>query len=158
MTNYGIATSRDGVNVQGASLNNTTFTTKYPLAKLDRTNTVSFQNINLTFLNDTAAPPLAGSNSVLVYSFAHGYKYIPSHWMMGSLTGGTNNYPYIEDEEALLSSITNGSQAILVIKTDSQNVYLFVNKTNLFGDGNPSISGVALSLRLYVFVEDLLGS
>ncbi len=155
MDNYGVKTSAKG-NVNNKS--NISFTSKYPMAKLDRTNKVSFQNINLTFLNDTPAPGVGTSNSTLVYQFAHDYNYISSHWMMGTITGGSNNYPYIEDEVALLSSIFADSQATLIVKVNATNVYLYVNKTNLSGFGNPTVAGVVISLRLYVFVEDLLGS
>ena len=44
-----ISVSAPNTSLIGAATKDITFNTKYPFAKLDSTNTVSFQNINLIF-------------------------------------------------------------------------------------------------------------
>lgn len=83
MANTIIAISKQGVNVNTASLQDLTFTTKYPFSKFDATNPNAYQTIDLTFNVDTSNPTtLNGTTDTLIYSFKHGLNYIPSIWLM----------------------------------------------------------------------------
>jgi hypothetical protein len=57
------------------------FTTKYPFMKLDTTNEVSFQTISVLFNSEPPQPPAFSYTNTLIYSFAHGYDYVPSVWL-----------------------------------------------------------------------------
>lgn len=159
MDNFGILASPSNVDASKAEFSKLNFSTKYPQAKLDRTNETSFQNINLTFLRDTPNPPAGSSNSTLVYDFSHPYNYTPSFWVMGSKSGGYAGTNYLQNEVAWLVLVTAGTFAQLRITADSSKVYFYVDKSVASAfDPNPDISAISLLLRVYVFVEDLLGS
>lgn len=74
----------NGQSVQTAAGPQSLLNDNNPLAKLDTTNQVSFQTINVLFNSE---PPQAPSSApfysnTLITSFNHPYTYTPSIWMM----------------------------------------------------------------------------
>jgi hypothetical protein len=128
---------------------------KFPLAKIDRTNKVSLQNIHIFFSQNV---PKA---KTLIYSFPHGYKYTPTLWSLVQCIGVTTPYtanPYIMDNGTILFTAGVG-YCSLSIEADATNVYFYTTRpydtliTN--NTYNVTVAGVGLRIRTYVFVEDV---
>jgi hypothetical protein len=156
-----IQVSAPGTSVLGAVGKDITFSTKYPFAKIDSTKSVSFKITNILFSSDTANPDgvTNTTNSVLIYSFAHGYTYVPSTWFLVSVNGftsvaGTEGYFLVGGGDIP----ANGS-AYLSVQVDSTNVYFYINKIwqSSLGFSAPSVFGLTLAIRSSIFVNDLLG-
>jgi hypothetical protein len=136
MANGLISVSAPGTSLIGASAQNVTFSTRYPFHKLDSTNPVSFQLITLFLAVDTPTPAagagLTATNRTLVYSYPHGYSYVPSSWFLIS----TNNFTSVLGSEGawIIGSASGVSPAIakVEIDVDSTNVkfYIFKSWTN----------------------------
>lgn len=162
MDNNGpIAVSAPGTSLTGAVGKDITFSTRSPFFKLDSTNKVSFQVLEFLFSSDTTNPDgvTTFTNSVPVYQFAHGYKYPPTTWAELSLDGfqtvsGTEGYFLVGGGD------NNTSSAAFVVTADSTNITCSVDKYYLASGmlGVPSVFGLAVSLRLYVAVNDLSGT
>jgi hypothetical protein len=75
-----ITISAPGTDVRSATGADVIFTTKYPFAKLDTTNDISFQTISILLNVEPSQPTALSTTRTLLYSFPHGYKYIPSIW------------------------------------------------------------------------------
>lgn len=159
MDNGPISVSAPGVSLIGAQSKDITFSTRYPFAKLDSTNPVSFQVLTI-FLNSEPPNPAAVNTSqqTLIYSFPHGYKYVPSSWFLVSI----DNFQTVSAQEGgFIQGATSGtgtSNTTLPIIVDATNVNIYVNK--FWGSGSagpPSIIGYFISIRAYIFVETLLG-
>lgn len=138
-----------------------TFSTRYPFSKIDSTNSNSFQIINIVFLADTPNPDGVSNltNSTLVYQFAHGYKYVSSSWFLVSINGfvsalGTEGVRLVTALSPLFGT------AYFVATVDSTNVNFYINKTweQSTGFPAPSVLGITLSIRSYVFINDLSGN
>ena len=81
-----------GNNVSTALGSNITLNSNYPFTKLDTQNIVSFQTIQILFNNEPTQPTPGNTQvSTLLYSFPHGYNYIPSIWLGWQNTAAT--YP-----------------------------------------------------------------
>lgn len=133
------------------------FTTKYPFAKLDTTNQASFQNIRIFFSKE---PPVsAGSSSTTqIYQFPHGYKYIPTTWLLFQNLNSPNTsagFAYGQ-EGSIIVSKTASSFAQFMVTVDITNVTFSVYKQQAMADPSPDIIGITILLRLYVFVEPVL--
>lgn len=160
MNNGPISVSAPGVSLIGAQSKDVTFSTRYPFAKLDSTNPVSFQVLTI-FLQHEPPNPGAVNTSVqtLIYSFPHGYKYVPSSWFLVSLD---NFQTVISQENGYIqgSGTSAGVNNItLPIVVDATNVNIYVNK--FWGSGSaspPSIIGYFITIRAYIFVGDLSGT
>lgn len=77
------AVSASGASVQTATGPNQLLNYDKPMTKLDTTNIVSFQTIQLILNHE---PPQAPSGSpyytdTIVYQFKHGYNYVPAIWL-----------------------------------------------------------------------------
>ena len=158
MNNGPISVSAPGTSLIGASSKDITFNTRYPFAKLDSTNPVSFQVITLFFNTEPPNPSAGNTNKTLIYSFAHGYNYEPSTWFLVS----TDNFSSVIGTEGVWlfgNSTTFGSAyAILNIEVDTTNVNFYISKfTSTSPVVNPDIIGYSVSIRSYIFVEDLSG-
>lgn len=155
MSDFGIKVSTNGNDAKVAQGSQLVMSSKYPLAKIDRTNKVSLQNIHIFFSQNV---PKA---KTLVYSFAHGYKYTPTLWSLVQCIGVTSPYnpnPYIMDNGTLL--YTGGvAYCSLSIEADSTNVYVYVTRSydTLITNNtyNVTVAGIGLRIRTYVFVEDV---
>ena len=158
--------SSNGVDVNAASGPQIIFSSQYPFAKLDKTNTVSFQNIALLFAHE---PPNPNGTSVfqittLVYQFPHGYKYVPSTWflMQNPTNSGVGLQPNYQQEGGIIIATDEGNftAAILTMQADATNIYFYVTKYYTAGDSQPlpNILGFSLNIRVYVFAGDLTGT
>lgn len=148
--------SKDGYDTRSASNEQLLVNSDYPFAKLDTQNNVSFQNIRIFFSRDT--PFTAGATvKTLVYSFAHGYTYVPQVWVLYQNQGSTGlgtgfSYGY---EDSLILGNDAFNTATLHIEVDSQNVNVYVIKQTSAIPNNPNIASYVLLLRVYVFVDDV---
>lgn len=135
------------------------FTTKYPFAKLDTTNLVSFQNIRLFFA--TEPPGVEGSIvSTTVYSFKHGYTKPPTYWLLYQNLASANtagSFAYGQEGSVIVSPIVS-TFAQLKILLDDTTAYIQVEKTWTMGGPAPLIAGTTLLLRIYIFVEPVLSA
>lgn len=96
-----ITISAPNTDTRTASGTDVFFTTQYPFMKLDATNDVSFQTISILFNNEPPQPSAFNYTSTLLYSFEHGYSYVPSIWFMWQ-----NPNPEIPDTPPVGSSNT----------------------------------------------------
>jgi len=156
-----ISVSAPGTSLTTASGQNVTFSTRYPFAKLDSTSKNSFQVITLLFNreppNPAPSPGNTGTTRTLVYSFTHGYTYIPSTWFLVSL----DNFTTVLGSEGvwILGSASGVSpaSATFEVDVDATSVNFYVKKT-WTNDGitpTPSVIGFFVTVRAYIFVEDL---
>lgn len=158
MTSNGpIVVSAPGTSLTGANASNITFSTRNPFHKLDSTNSNSFQIITIFLSHETPNPTIGNTLDTIVYQFAHGYTYVPSTWFLVSL----NNFTTVLGSEGVWiignATGTNPVLAKLNITVDATNVYFTVSKTWFTGGVPPSVLGFFLSIRSYIFIEDLLG-
>lgn len=151
------ATDKDALTSTGKDL----LLSSYPLTKLDVSKTVSFQNINLIFINDPPEPPgLSGTLNTQVYSFAHGYSYVPATWFLiqviTSPVGSNFTQNYFQDN-GIIGAHTAFDEATFYAKTDVTNVYFYVGKTVNSGLGGVAnnLVNTRLKIRSYVFTEDV---
>lgn len=168
MDNGPISVSAPGTSLQGALAKDVTFSTRYPFHKLDSTNPNSFQVISLFFNTEPPDPVMPTStatfSNTLVYKFAHGYTYVPSTWFLFSVdnfttTRGPEGTIFFDGVGAQLPDSTN---AIINVSVDNTYVYFYVLKQwgYVFGTPDPNpphVIGITLSVRAYIFVNDLLG-
>jgi len=167
MNNGPISVSAPGKSLIGATAQDVTFSTRYPFAKLDSTNENSFEVISLFFNTeppDPATPTTTTTTSnTLVYKYAHGYTYTPSTWFLLSL----NNFTNTLGPEGSIIEVAPGSNlsltyATLNITVDDTYVYFYVYKQwwakgGVIDPNPPHVIGLTVSIRAYIFVEDLLG-
>jgi hypothetical protein len=174
MSNGPISVSAPGKSLRDALGSDITFNTRHPFAKLDTTNKVSFQNINIFFANDPPNPNGTTQTSLVttVYQFKHGYKYIPALWCIYQRTGfGVQNdfsstkfgpYGYENGTFCVSSASDTAQYAELAFWADETYVYIGINKhyqTDAFHPDPPvNLLGYSLLLRVYAFVNDLSGT
>lgn len=172
MSNGPIAVSAPGKSLRGAVGTDVTFNTRYPFAKLDSTNKVSFQAINIFFAKDPPNPDgtISTSLTTMVYTFPHGYNYISKIWCIFQRTGAGDQgnfavtkygpYGYENGLIAVSSSADLSQSASLTLTADNTNIYLGVEKfyTSASADPAVNLSGYSLLVRVYVFVNDLSGT
>lgn len=147
----------------GASGGEITFNTRYPFAKLDSENAVSFRIITLFFNTEPPNPSGSGSDTfkrTLIYSFPHGYNYTPSTWFMLSLDNFTSAFGTEGAYIAGGGDIPTNSSAEIKIIADASKIYFYVDKyyTASSGVTAPTIQGQFVTIRSYAFVNDLSGS
>lgn len=154
-----LSVSQTGVDVRTATGDELIFSSQYPFAKLDKTNTVSFQNFTILFNKEPPNPSGSGSKTTLLYQFAHGYKYVPSTWfLMQHVDGGyTSANPIYQQEGGVITQTNPATYAIFTMNVDTQNCYFYITK---FSDGthNVTVQGIFLNIRVYVFAGDLSGT
>lgn len=156
-----ITISSGNVSVNEAIGSQILFSTQFPFDKLDTQNSVSFQLITI-FFNDEPPNPdgsVSTYQRTLVYSFPHGYTYVPSTWFLAT----TNNFTtVIGPEGATLAQNSISpffSAAQFVATVDDTNVNFYIDKYFISGPFPvPTIIGTFLSIRSYVFVDDLSGT
>lgn len=160
MADYGIKVSQDGVDARTATDAQLLLNMKYPIAKLDTTNPVSFQNFTITFVTDPPEPALDSNNTTLIYRFAHGYNYVPQMWsLINVVTPPASRsilQPYAQDAN-LLANVTPADTAVMRVRADATYINITVDKsrTSLPGNGPNPLPGLVVKLRIYVFVQDV---
>jgi hypothetical protein len=158
-TDYGIKIATPGVDAQTATAANLLMNMTYPIAKLDITKAASFQNITIAFNNDPPEPGVGLTNSTLIYSFPHGYSYVPQVWsMITEIVPPTSQTPYqtYNQDRMLLSVKTfeGVDSASIAVRTDATNVNIYVDKYRLSGVAG-SLVPCVVKLRVYVFAQDI---
>jgi hypothetical protein len=152
MADFGVKVSKNGVDSTVAQGTDVVLTTKYPIAKLDKTNKASFQNI---YLNITRNTPLG---TTLIYQFKHGYSYIPSTWTMFNISGISASLPPYGQEYSILLYQAPYVGAELYVEVDATYVSYYINRlyNNYPVSGvGVDVSGIGIRVRTYVFVEDV---
>jgi len=168
MANNGpISVSASGTSLQNASGAQVTFNTRYPFHKLDSTNNSSFKVITILIgvepPNPVAPTSVATYSETLIYSFAHGYTYVPSTWFLISLDNFQTTIGPEGNAFLVQGQIPGSTNAILNIRVDATNVNFYITKRwgYIFGTPDPvapNVVGTTLYVRSYVFVEDLVGN
>lgn len=149
MANYGIKTSKKGVDATTATGTDIIMSTKFPFAKIDPTRSDTFRTTTVTFITD---PP--DNVKTLVAQFAHGYSYKPQLWGLWNVTWPAS-FPIVEQNGyGSLNSSSSINSVNIRYEWDATNVYLYMTKTNL---GIPfySVIGTTAKLSTYIFVDDL---
>ncbi len=163
MSDYGVKVSAEDQDVYSAIGQEILLTTRYPFAKLDTTKDESFKNTLLTFITNPTEPSGVGDTELTttVYSFPHGYDYIPSAWHLVQITnpaGGTAfDQDYFQDS-GIVASHTAFDGAIFESEVDATTVYYKITKyydSGLGGSTN-DITGLQLKIRSYIFVEGVV--
>ena len=87
------AVASNGQDVQAANGPNQLLSMNNPFTKLDTTNIVSFQTIQLLLNHEPPqAPPTAPYyTDTVVYQFPHGYQYVPAIWMSWAFPSANPN-------------------------------------------------------------------
>jgi hypothetical protein len=165
MDNGPISVSAPGKSLIGAQAKDITFSTRYPFTKLDSTNSVSYRIISIFFNTEPpdAPTPTSGTTSIttLIYSYPHGYKYVPSNWFLLSLDNFASVYGTENSNIAIGGAIPGSAGARFYITVDNTNVNFYIYKwRSYFGtpDAPVHIIGMTVSVKTYIFVEDLLGN
>lgn len=148
MSNYGLKVAKDGESAFSTDLTDLQLTTAYPFAKIDPTNTKSFQTITTTILNNPADNTL-----VNFYSFPHGYDYIPQAWGVWNVTGPVAVVSQYDNAYGTFVSTTGIDGFYMYYAVDATNVNLYLYKFVTVGP--VSLVGVVAQLTMYVFVDDL---
>lgn len=158
MADYGIKISTPGVDARTATDLQLLLNMKYPIAKLDTTNVASFQDVTLTFATDPPEPGAGNTNSTTVYSYAHGYTYVPQLWSMLTVTVPPTSQPIQQpysQEFIVLSQKTPVDIAILRIRADATNITYIVEKSQGGAPVANPLQPCVVKVRTYVFVQDI---
>lgn len=160
MADTGIHISEEDKNAYTSTGTDLLLDMDSPLAKLDSSNDVSFQNILLTFNTEPPNPDGVTSfnRDTEVYRFKHGYSYIPATWMMyQNLTPDSVGSVAYSTIGGVIASPDAGSAAYLFYYVDSTYVHIVVRKSfqSGVGSGVTAIIGYRLRIRIYVFAEDI---
>jgi hypothetical protein len=154
---YGIEITAPNVSATSASTSQLIMSSKYPFIKLDTQSSKSFQTIFLYFNNDPPEPSGVGTQTTIVYSFAHGLTYTPRVWAefitiaQPALTHF--NQTYFQDL-GVIAAQTIDDLVTMYITADSTNVYIKVDKSN-FGGGSPnSLAASSFQISIYQFIDD----
>lgn len=153
--NYGIRVSEPGVNALSSTApEDFLMDTQNPFMKIDSTNSNAFKTITLTFNNDPPNPGAGGTLKTKVYSFAHGYDYIPRFWalMFNQTPPTVSAYAeYSYADWALVGQNTIGDMAWLSCDADATNINFYITKYYTMTAVN--LIGCVLLLRCYEFVD-----
>ncbi len=163
MANNGpISVSAPGTSLINATGDEVIFNTKYPFWMLDSTNDVSFEIITLFFAKNPPVPDgtISTYQRTLIYSFPHGYTYVPSTWFLVS----TDNFQTARGSEGVYlyggGAAFALSSAVLVIEADTINVNFYIDMywdTTVVASPAPTVLGLFVAIRSYVSVDGLLG-
>lgn len=152
MADYGIKTSKKGVNAITASEADTIMSTRFPFAKIDPTKTDTFRTTTVVFLTD---PP--DNTKTLIASFAHGYTYKPQVWGLWDVTWGASIIGTPGVQQNGYGTLTNSSgspASTLSYEVDETNIYLYITKGSLPPFFVSNAIGTSATLTTYVFVDD----
>lgn len=163
MSDFGIKVTSKDAAVDSAALKEQLLNTKWPFAKLDVTNPVSFQNIRIVFNNDVPYNGDGSARRTDVYQFKHGAvdpktgkKLVPQFWILGKNSNTTPGAQAYFTGGGQIAAITAFSPVVFGVEVDDTNVYLYVVKYyDNITPQNTNIAGTILQIRCYIFVEDL---
>jgi len=152
---YGIKVSDEGINALEATGQELFLSIGTPQAKLDTTNSVSFQNISITFVNEPPDAPLGTSVTTLIYEFDHGYTYKPQIWNLVENPSGTPfAYQYFQEGGIVMIGSTTTQWATIDIEVTASKVKYSITKGNYIAGTPPVLLGSTLKIRTYVFVDE----
>lgn len=162
MGDFGIKVARIGSDVDTATGVDVLMNTRYPFAKLDTAEDISFQNITFTFNNDPPNPSGVFPDQLrttTVYTQAHPYNYIPAVWGLVKITTNAPSSAFQQAyflNEGVVAARTAFSEAGFRVEADDDNIYFEVDKW-YGGGGDPvtNIAGLVLKVRLYVFADEV---
>lgn len=150
--NYGVKTSKKGVNAITASGADVIMSTRFPFAKIDPTQLDTFRTTTVTFLSD-----VPDDVKTQVASFPHGYLYKPQLWGLWNVTWGPSISGTPGAEQNGYGMLTNGSgipSASFSYEWDETEVRLYLLKGTAFMSPSNAI-GTTATLTTYIFVDDL---
>lgn len=166
------AVSSNGSDVQTATGPQQLLSIGKPLTKLDITNQVSFQTIQLLFNHEPPQPPNSAPfySNTLVYQFPHGYDYVPATWMewqnhspafpLAPGIGSSNTifYPNGDDSAGLTAydaivnnAIIGGSSNSLVALTQYNNA----GSTSFTTSASLYLKADKININLYLLKETI---
>ena len=155
MGNFGIKVTGDSTNINEAGIEQTLLNSKDPLMKLDRANSVSFQNIRIFFANEPPVPAANTTTTTLLYKFKHGYDYTPAIWSYCRFDGAITTY-FVDS--GTIAGTTTGigtSYAQIFTGADSAYCYIYIFKYTGPLAAPVYVAGSALNFRFYVFAQDV---
>lgn len=158
MSDVGIKISKANIDVVDATGADVLLDINNPHTKLDTTNLVSFQNINLTFITNPAEPSLGNVTTTLVYSFPHGYSYFPSYWCLFQITSRATGTIFSQDyfqDTGIIALQNVGDYATIEIQADATSIYFYIKKYQGLGLATNNLLGLVLKIRPYIFVQDV---
>jgi hypothetical protein len=163
MANFGIKVSAPEKDVLTSADADLLLNITDPLTKLDVSNDVSFRNITLTFVNNPPEPSGIFPDiyaTTLVYSFNHGYDYVPATWFLIQVVlpvSGSIFYQSYFQDGGLVDSNSAFDEALFYVQVTATAVNFYIRKYyNSGAGGSPNdITGLVLKIRSYVFVEDI---
>lgn len=156
MGSFGIKVSKKGVDANEAKPSELLLSS-LPLPLLDTQNPVSFVNTDIFFASDPPNPD--GMTTFLttteIYSFKHGYDYIPQTWFL--FQNSNPIYPYGDESVGIVKIVNFATFATFSVQIDATEIRFYINKGFLDGIGDPvaDISGFTLRVRSYVFAGEL---
>jgi hypothetical protein len=154
---FGILISQPGVSVSNAKTSQIVMNTAHPFIKLDTQNPKAFQNILLLITTDPPEPAPGAATYTTVYSFPHGYTYIPSLETLFFVTSpppSTVTYQTYFQDSGIIGQKTLADQAKLYAVADAKNVYFIIRKTS--GTGTPNLlTGTTIQIGQHVFLDDI---
>lgn len=151
---YGILITAPGVDTTNAPTSQVVMNTSNPFIKIDTQNPKGFQSILLLITTD----PTEGVYTT-VYSFAHGYKYVPSLetlFYVSAAPPATLAYQtYFQDSGFLAVQSFVNNYVLLYAVADATNVYIIVDKSHSTAN---LLTGTNVQITTHVFVEDVPSS
>lgn len=161
MADYGIRTSLPGKSVFDTGGTNLNFATDRAFIKIDTQNNKGFQTITLIVTNDPPEP--SGGNIfayTVLYSFNHGYKYVPSLESLFYITTpppSTSFYQKYFQDFGICGAYTAFDEAALWAVADATKVYIVCGKyKDTFGGASSNLlTGMNVQITTHVFVEDI---
>lgn len=149
--------SLPGYDVKEATPEQCAVDSFYNTPKIDSTKN-SFVNLEINFISE---PPASGtpltSVETIICTFPHEYTYQPKIWLhcdwIKNLAGiQTSSFG---PGAAFLGGNSGVSPVILGVKADSNNYWIYVNKTTGTDASDVlAIAGTTVKARLYIFAED----
>lgn len=144
------------------------FDTRKPFHKLDLSNERSFQVIDLTLNSEPPDPATPTSvttfSNTLVYQYAHGYNYLPSTWFLISIDAFGHTLGPEGSMIKVGGGVPGSTNAKFNIEVDDTYVKFYIKKQwgRVFGTNDnindAHVAGMMVSVRAYIFVEDLTGT
>jgi hypothetical protein len=160
---FGILISQPGTSVTDANPSSAkmVMNTAHPFIKIDTQNTNGFLTLTLSIVNDPPEPAGVATDSyTALYSFMHGYKYIPSPEVLFNVTnfapGLSGGMAYFL-ESGFLGGHTVFDGAYLYAVADATKVYIVCHKYKDAGAGGLSntLTGTNVTITTHVFVDDI---
>ena len=155
---YGIFITQPGTDVKSAKTNQVAMNTSNPFIKIDTQTSTGFQTILLLITNDPPEPAAGNTNYLVIYKFAHGYKYTPAVETLYNITNpgaSTANAQIYFQDSGQISAHTFDDYANIYTVTDATFVYFVVSKyLGNIAPGQPNLlTGTNIQITCHVFAD-----